>query len=1504
MKKYMLPLVIFLIILNFSLAYADGQDIVQQLQSSKKIEPLLISYVKNITTKSALSRERGIPVIVLLQENENPQVFISKLLTSKKLNGNFITFSWINGFAAQFSPNEITEISLMSEVKRIYLDKKINITSLLTSLSEAMKTLNTTQYNVESNEESLNESAHQIGADYLWNLGFKGQGIKIAVLDTGIDKSHPALKGKVIFEKDLTWWDDKLDPNDYFGHGTHVAGIIAGYYENGSVNITQTSVTYFYVEREINAVNQTQIAVYKIKAIGPYPPLGMLEDPAFPLGTNHVKFYDKDGTPIEVFTYGNISCNPQEKKCEEVWKPEEFTLVKIRDKALNVGENYTNSTTNTTISYVNNNNVTIISTVTFQRPQEIISGMAPNASLMNFKVLGDDGFGFESSVIKGIELAAENGANIISMSLGAFGHPDDILSQVVDKAVEKGIVVVAAAGNEGFFLFSIGSPGTARKALTIGCVDKENFPCWFTSWGPLVSGENKPDISAPGYQIISACAENSYLGRLYGCNYTENKLFIPLSGTSMSTPHVAGLAALLLNAKNTLSPEEVKSLLVQNVVNQTISPFPIIVGSGVVNGTEAYLSLSEYGLVFNPSTLFFGYIYDEYNNITLRVKNVLNTSVSYSLKYYAGWPTEETFTDLVYSPNSSLTLAPNEEKSLILYINSSKVKELLENVTEFINFIPFYVYMEINNSKNYTFPSTVILPEELNISSLDAYSTLYSKVEKLSFPLRKWYWINVYNDTEWIEFACHISETGFGIFGVIDPENKVREKDFCSIWYSSIWEVYPKTGKWKIAAFGVGVNSSLELQAEKPTLFIDWSLAEGTPGDNFVFRKKIKNLVESPLNITVTKRIDSYISDRLLDKKSDTILYPSGMGYYEFNISNYTEGVRFDFNFLNNTLFGCYYFEVFFFDPEGKLNTTRSISFCSYGFPFFGVIPLPYYSLTPPSYTLILPVYSENSEMSLIAPEKGTWTIVVVPYYWYWWYERDREQAINLTIEMKDLIKEKAWSNPLNSLNISPGEEAFSEFNVSIPENVAPWTWHTDIYQIDVVGASCSATRDIFVDAWVRPFSFLLNITNKTELVNDKGIKYFLVNYNETLSLVAQLFGYNNTPKESYANFTFIKVLKFINETWRSWDGEVYSYVYPIIDYENEFTTEFYHINGTTLISLTLPKWISQGYWVLYGTENKTNSFSNPVYFFVNSPVIDIQTSPNSTLALNFSSKGIHLESFFNYSTRGHISVERVSDITTPTDLVSINIVQIELSDNLKNTHQWSIIRFYYDPDFIGNNRIDENSLSIYWFNEATKRWEKLSSFVNKLQYYVEANVTHFSIYALFGTVLPTSQPTPTGGGFAGSIGGGGGLVGGAFTKLEECAENWTCSEWSECFPNNTQIRTCVDLNKCNTTKNKPTEVRSCIYATSILPSICGNKVCEANETQENCCLDCGCPTGYECENNACVKIQEKLPPTPAKPIGTTARIISIVVNPIFASLLTLAIIAVALIVLKRKSRK
>ena len=240
--------------------------------------------------------------------------------------------------------------------------------------------------------------------------GDAGEGVVVAVIDTGIDHTHPALAGKIIGGWDFANDDD--DPMDDHRHGTHVAGIIAA-----------------------------------------------------------------TGGPM--------------------------------------------------------------------------SGIAPGVSLLAYKVLDDEGRGSTSDIVAGIERAITDGADVINLSLGKGGNPDDPLARAVENAVAAGVVVVVAAGNSGSF-HTIGSPGVAHSAITVGATLDTAAIADFSSRGPAGrSGAIKPDLVAPGVDVLS-----TVLGGEYGRS----------SGTSMASPYVAGVAALLVAAHPDWTPARIKSALVNMAI--------------------------------------------------------------------------------------------------------------------------------------------------------------------------------------------------------------------------------------------------------------------------------------------------------------------------------------------------------------------------------------------------------------------------------------------------------------------------------------------------------------------------------------------------------------------------------------------------------------------------------------------------------------------------------------------------------------------------------------------------------------------------------------------------------------------------------------------------------------------------------------------------------------------------------------------------------------------------
>ncbi len=190
-------------------------------------------------------------------------------------------------------------------------------------------------------------------------------------------------------------------------------------------------------------------------------------------------------------------------------------------------------------------------------------GAAPGAMIYAAKVLSADGQGMMSDVMAGIEWAVGQGVRIISLSLGGTGPCDgtDALCETCDAAVEAGVILCVAAGNDGPDPYSVGSPGCAHKVITIGAVDDRDRVADFSSRGPTADGRVKPDVLLPGVSIVAARAAGTSMGTIVDEHYTA------ASGTSMATPHAAGVCALLLQAGPQLAPEEVKARLMQTAVS-------------------------------------------------------------------------------------------------------------------------------------------------------------------------------------------------------------------------------------------------------------------------------------------------------------------------------------------------------------------------------------------------------------------------------------------------------------------------------------------------------------------------------------------------------------------------------------------------------------------------------------------------------------------------------------------------------------------------------------------------------------------------------------------------------------------------------------------------------------------------------------------------------------------------------------------------------------------------
>lgn len=288
-------------------------------------------------------------------------------------------------------------------------------------------------------------------------------------------------------------------------------------------------------------------------------------------------------------------------------------------------------------------------------PAGVYDGVAPNATLIIYKVCSDAGSCAESWIDAAIEnITARGDIDVASMSFGAGGYIDETDISMFQNAYQGGTVLVAAAGNSGSGADTMEWPGMIPYVFTVGASSDSDTIASFSSRGYGYYENNtiggiKPDVTAPGVSITAADYANPNGGTA------------TYSGTSMACPHVAGLVALLRQSNESYTPQQIKSMIAINAKN--IGYTDDVQGSGRIQAFNAYNSSAW----INPYNYYFG------SNLNSSV-SVWNASGTFSLTNMLG--SSQSFNLTVSTSDFNYTLS-----STNLTLSAYQTQQFTVNVT-------------------------------------------------------------------------------------------------------------------------------------------------------------------------------------------------------------------------------------------------------------------------------------------------------------------------------------------------------------------------------------------------------------------------------------------------------------------------------------------------------------------------------------------------------------------------------------------------------------------------------------------------------------------------------------------------------------------------------------------------------------------------------------------------------------------------------------------------------
>ncbi len=612
-----------------------------------------------LVTTIALPNAQGVPVLIKVQHGHIDEV-AERLKNAEKI-------SLFDVISADLSFDEIKELMRNEYVEGVYYDVDVRAVDDVEMLS--MPDLYSSTATTASGDSLWN--LQSINVSGVWEKGYTGEGIRVAVIDTGVSP-HEDFGDRIVGFRDFI--NNKTQAYDDNGHGTHVAGIVAGAktgvaphaeilavkvldqrgsgrlstvlkgiewaYENGADIISMSlgalpgiggnfgeiiapgrtySITlpvysdlgesYSGMDNFLPTFIKMRVNPDTVNYVWAAPPYGgkrTLErevNTSFTLAFNITGYANgyfsvkvKNGDTIELLNLTSVKYNSWEG-------------IKLRSNASGVliFESYGDN-------YIWLDDIDIAETGFHDDVENGNAGWTADGWYIVMHTLSKsipEGFRFHLVTPSGSEVVPEcevteyfydcryssdqpleagnwtlelinNGSRKVEIDVLSYvvypSDGSDVLSQAVNDIVRRGVTVVVAAGNAGELgEKSIASPGSAESAITVGAVDRYGKVAYFSSRGPVGfnPGYIKPDVVAPGVSVVSTWKDGGYAS---------------LSGTSMATPHVTGIAALLLQLDSELSPLDIKRIIETSANDLGESGKDVDSGSGSVDAYRAMVA--------------------------------------------------------------------------------------------------------------------------------------------------------------------------------------------------------------------------------------------------------------------------------------------------------------------------------------------------------------------------------------------------------------------------------------------------------------------------------------------------------------------------------------------------------------------------------------------------------------------------------------------------------------------------------------------------------------------------------------------------------------------------------------------------------------------------------------------------------------------------------------------------------------------------------------------------